>query len=854
MAGLPQNDVSVRETLRYLKVTKAQYHIFHRQWLEAEQSLAGLPLDDDSIRDTHRNLIEYRRERIGSAVLDLGMNIIPRIVPDAYKETAVFDISQTTVHVATSGPFKKLWFPFVLRTAGDTIPRDFSFRSIATVILDIADCVFRQKPSLRNYQKGEIFTSCAFRTIDTTWTFFSNPMHRSPPSAMSFLSLLVSLKQTSDAYREIRQPPVQDASLSTIQLIASDFALGALLVSYSDLLPVIVGDQAKSLTARISSFSSQETEENSKDKWIAAALAVGSLTVYRLYRDYPCLWAASVMREVEFYFSQGEYDDAQRVLTEAESAYFVSSARPVVRNYARYLNWLKDHPQFLEDPNTTQEFFMQVDLVLNILKRSSYYRVIRNNLLLKKLGIAIKRLDSEKADEVLKEKPEDRIVASGFQLLLNNTLQNPAAACAFLQKTRPSFPSSFHPIVSEYLQFLQVHSELLQDISRISFHTELEKGSEKITQWNTVIEELQSFFSKTEKDTGVYPDLQYYKLIIAFIQENNTQQTDSLFKVSAPELHQLFSHGLVQSARSLLRGGDRLTANKMLKKVNFSALKENELIQHYGHFFSLVYSLPLQWNHAFEMIRLDRCITLLDPRIAFHQEMRVFFSACRVVLSLDAGEQVIAQGLLSQVALDSGISDEVAALLFERIYLSMKDKGKKTPIELQKIVEKAINDLQSIIEALGQWQHLALFRSFQVYLASESNEVQLEHLESVISHLMLIRLSDFIVDLQFRKQLLQFKILLSRKEFTAAKTLLDPELPNKLYTDLCNSLFIFFINQGQHLYLTGSPLREVREKLRKWNDLFDSANARMIQSYIDFLASFENAKQKKRFHSLQTGI
>jgi hypothetical protein len=833
------------------KVAQALYHISTLQWLEAEQLLADLPKDDASVRKAQRYLSDNRRERICSAGLDLGAIAFFRLIPSSYRETLSFDIAQTSLQLISSGPARRIWFPRLLRTSERSIPRHLLVGSSAAIVGDVVDFIFRNTASLRHLQKFENFVSYGFRTTNIAWTLYPNPQQRSLPSLMNLGSLLISVSQSYDTYREIRRPAAHQAFLSTIQLMTSDLSTAITIASYSDLLPLI-GIRPQQIASQIGvtrfnaqsvSRSSQATQESSRDKWLLAAIAIGSLATYRFYCDYPYLWAVSVMKEAELYYFQGKYDDANRVLTEAENSYFVSRAKPAVRNYAAYVNWLKDYPKFLEDPAKYAEFLKHLDLVLKILKGSSHYKSIRNNLLLKKIETAIRQQDPERLNEVLKEGPADKIVIFGFHFLLNCTfylaLKDPAAACSLLRKMGPSFPPRFHPITDSLLELLQAQSNSLQDWSQLNLLTVLQNppSSEKAKQWNDALQKLQSFFFQNVGKIGVYSDFQYYKLIISFAQTNNTEQTQALFKESDAQLHQRFSHELFLYTRLLWKAKRHKEAIILLKRVQFNSFKDNELIQSYGYFFSLLYASPLQELSALKQMKaLESCIAGLDIKHDYHQEFHMFFWACKIILNFDAGEYANAKNLLAQEKTDSKVPAEVAALLFERMYVSMQENGR----------EKSLSDLKRIIENLGSWQYLELFKAFQAYLLCEpSLQVQLEHLTSSITQIVPIeQLSDFAFNLQLRRDLLQFELCLSQKKYKEAKKLLTVSMPKEFYSELCKIFFIFFIHHGEQLRQT-VPLRKVRETLLRLNSFFAISNSDMIQSYVNFLAHLEDIEEKR---------
>ncbi len=844
------------------KVVQALYHISHRQWVEAKQSLAGLPKDDLSVSNTQTELDYFLGERIFSAVTDVFLIALSKFIPSSYREKATFDIAQTGLQLFTSGPVRRMWVPRVLgipeRATSFKLFFQLPISTIASLIAplagDVFDCAFRNIAFLRPYQRHESFVSCTSRTVNTI-SILSEPLQRSIPSMLNLGANLgsqfISVTQSYDAYREIRRSATWQAFSSTSQLTASDLTTTITIASYGDLLPLVplIGSRLSqiassigltSLATWIFSDPSAETEGSFRDKWLIAAAGIGSFAAFRFYCDYPYLWAASVMRDVDFYSSQGDQKRVEEVLAEAEKSYFVSSVKPAVRDYAIYANWLKDYPRFLVDPVKRQEFLNAIKFCLKHLKASSHYSGIRNNVLLKKLETAIRQQDTRRLEEVFKENPDNKLVILGFHFFLNHTfyiaIGDPAEACNLLKEMGPSFPSRFHPTTDSFIELLQEHSESLQEWPHLNVLTAQQNrpNKDQIDRWNNALPKLQVFFSKYVGETRVYQDLQYYKLMIAFAQTDKTQEIENLFKKADAELHQRFFHNLAHCTRQLRKEGKHQVAISLLKRAQIKLFKYNKLIQNYGDFFSLLFSSPLQRDAALkEMQKLESCIAGLSTKDECHQELRVFFESCRIVLSLDAGEYTNAQKLLAQETTVSKVPDEVAALLFERVQASLQANRAK----------KGLSDLKGIIENLGSWQHLELFKAYQAYLVCEpSFEAQLEHVTALITRMTPIeQLSDFASNLQY---LQEFEVRLFEADFHAAKNLLDAPMPRKLHSQLCNILFMYFIHRREQQRQT-VPLREVTKTLQSLNTLFALPNSDMIQSYVNFLVLLDNIEGKK---------
>jgi hypothetical protein len=275
----------------------------------------------------------------------------------------------------------------------------------------------------------------------------------------------------------------------------------------------------------------------------------------------------------------------------------------------------------------------------------------------------------------------------------------------------------------------------------------------------------------------------------------------------------------------------------LLKRAEIHAFADNQLIQNYGRFFSLIYSLNLHKDSTVDQMKdLERCIACLDIKEPAHQQLHLFFSASRIVLNLDFGSYANAQELLAQVKTDMKVLDETATLLFERVFISVQGKRE----------EKARNDLKCIIENLGQWKHLELFKAYHDYLKSESSlEVRFECLTTVLTQIESIeQLSEFESDLTHQRHLLEFELRLFQGDFETAKNFLIGPLRRKLYAQLCNILSVFFIHRGEHLR-QNHKLSITRENLLGLNIFFEAPNSKVLQSYINFLAFLDKIEGKK---------
>ena len=601
-----------KEAQTRYKIAQAHAHISNLQWVEAQQSLDDLPRDDALVRNTQIELNYGLNERIASFGMDVGLIVLPRIIPSSYRETATFDITYTGLHLLTNGTIRRMWVPRLLGIPERAIqfnPFLLPLSARISILGDVVDCLFRrcadwmliQNTSYAKYS----FVSCTVRTVNTVYAL-TEPSQRSLPSLINLGSQLISLDQSYAECQEIRRSATYHFVSSSVQIVVSDLGAAYTIASYSDLIPVAIARlpqitssiDTTSLETRVSCDSSSTSDGSSRTTWLLAA-AIGTWAAYRFYYDYAYLWAVSVMSDMDFYFSQGKHEEVQRVLDEAENSYFVSRAKPTVRSYAQYVDYLKIYPRLLNDPVKCQDFLMQLDLLLNILNVSSHYRGIRNNVLLKKLETAIMQKDTVRLEEVFEEGPNKKFGMAGVHFFLSHTfnfaLNNLTEASSFLEEIKPSFPSDFHPTIESFLELLQTQSDSLKEWPQLGILSGQQNPifSKQANQWVGELQQMQDFFSKIGEKPRICQDLQYYKLIIAFSQTDDTQQIEALFKESAPEIHQRFSHVLVKCTRQLRKTGKHQEAMTLLKRAEIHAFADNQLLKNYGHYFSLIYSLKL---------------------------------------------------------------------------------------------------------------------------------------------------------------------------------------------------------------------------------------------------------------------
>jgi hypothetical protein len=813
-----------------VKVTQAVDHIEHLRWEKAQELLADLPQDDPNVKRVQTDLNYYRRERISSAVMDVAIPVLLKFLPDSYKESSTGDIILTGLQLFINGNTRRMWVPRLLGIRERAIPFNpfkLPFTVIAPMTGDIIDCIFRNSIFLKPLQSGERVVSNTLRTLHSAYSLYSEFPLFSPLSVVSMGSWVMSASQSYGAYREIRQSPTRQAVSSTLQLVASDFVLGTAVLSYSDLLPSAIQPQqiasttcAKSLIDRVSS-----SEKGSvKDQWVLAAVGIGVLAAFRFYCDYPYLWAASVMGDVEYHFSRGRDEEVQRVLTDAENCYFVRSVKSDVREYALYLYSLQDYPLCLDNVTTRRDFFLRLDLLLITLNASHHYKGIRNGVLLKKMDAVIQKHDSTRLKAVFKEGPDNRIALLGFQLFLNHAfslaLKHPAAPYSFINEMKPAFPANYQTITNSLLELLQDHSESIQEWTRLKI-TDAEVNpptEEQVKRWDKAFPKLQEFFFKHVGKAEVYKELQYFKLLSAFVQPGEIQ---ACFEKSIPEIHERFFNALVHVIKSLKNNQVYPIAEALLKRAQISSFNYNKLIQDYAQFFSMVNSASLQKDAASKKLhKLETCISSLNPQDKCHQQLRPFFESCRIVLSLDAGEYAAAQKRLQETA-DSEVHDEVAAILFERMYAGSQG------------YEKALSELKIITDNLRQWRHLELFEAYASILSEP--QVKLDSLVFVIDRIAPIeQLSHF-------THLLEFELLLSQERFDEAKALFTAPMLPKLRAALCNTLDMYLIQQGEQV-----PLQEVLAYLQRHIAFFNIPNIDKVQSYVHFRALFDTIEGEKR--------
>lgn len=861
LAGLPQDHPLVMQAQKILAdhrhawyvastVQHVANHVSNLQWLEAEQLLAELPQEDSLVIGAKERFAHALNKRILRSGFDLGTLAFFRLVPFSFRETLTFDAAQTGIQLLSYEPARSIWTSLLLRTSQPSI--DVPLRTGLMMIGDVVDCFFRNMNALKRFQGIENLTSSSLRAFNTVCTLYSHPEQRSTLSFMNLGNSLISTIQTIDEMRGIHRSAPTQAIFSTLQKVASDVFAASTITSQADLLPLFRA-RTHSLARRMGlnilaaltvSSAPQETQEDSKEEWFLAAIGIGSIAAYRFCFDYPYLWASSVMKEAEWCFSQGKYDEAKQTLIESENVYLVSRARPAVQAYANYVTWLIDNPRFLENPVAYEEFLTRLNFALAALNKIAYYKGVRNNLLLKKAEVAIRKQNPEMLSEVVKEKPANQIIKHGFNYFLSHAfhlaLTDAAQALTFLKVMGPSFPSRLHPITDSLHRLIQDQTTALQNWSALnSFSLMLKPPSpKKVEQWNDAFRKLQSFFSKNIGKTEIYQELQAYKLMISFAQGGDTEQTEALFKQSNVEAQERFSQVLILLTKLLRKAGIPKDAINLLKRVNFNSFKDNELIQNYCRFFSLLYSPPLGRDALLKQIQaLEKLLACLKEK---YEEQRIFFSACRIVLHLDAGESAKAKDLFEKA--DSKVSTEATSLLFERMYVSQQESGD----------EKALSHLKSI-ETLGPWQHQGLFQAFQAYLLCEqsSPEVYLHHLTAVIAQLNGIeQLSHFADSLQLQRYFPEFQLRLSQGKFQEAKDVLNRKMPDELYDQLCKFLFKHLIKHGEQLRQE-TTLRNATETLKRLKELFSARDAGRIQNYVNFLIVLENLPESREIATHQ---
>ena len=811
-----------------VKVSQALDHINHLRWEKAQELLDDLPQDDPYVRNTQIDLNYYRRERISSAVIDVGIPVLLKFLPDSYKESPKVDCGLTILNLVTNSTVRKMWVPRLLGMPEKATYIN-SFPKLVTAVVpmvgDVVDCVFRHNFS-KPFQSSERVASTILRTAYAAYSLYSEFPLLSPLPAVSMGSWALSTGQSYLACREIRLSHTRQALVSTLQLVASDFALGAAVFSYSDLLPAAIQPQqiarmtgAKSLIDRVS-----RAEKGSiKDQWLLAAVGIGVLAAFRFYHDYPYLWAASVMGDIEYHSSKGRDDEVQRVLTNAENCYFVRSVKAHVREYALYAISLKAYPMCLYNVTSRIAFFERVDLLLNkTLNASHHYKGIRNGVLLKKMDAVIQKHDSTRLKAVFNERPHDKIALFGFQLFLNHAfslaLKHPAAPYSFIHEMKPAFPANYQTLTDAFLELLQDHTVSIQEWTQLKM-TDAPPTKEQIERWNNALPKLQEFFFKHVGEAEVYKTLQYFELMSVFVQAGETQ---TCFEKSPPELHERFCNELIRTIKLLRKDQAYPMADDLLKRAQINSFNYHKLIQDYAQFFPLIHSAPLQREAASKkLLELQTCISSLNPQDECHEQLRPFFESCRVVLSLDAGQYAAAQKLLQETA---EVHDEVAAILFERIYA--RSQGS----------EKALSELKIIIDNLGQWQHLELFKTYASILSKP--QAKLDSLASVRDHIEPLE--------QLPHFTYLFESLLSQERFDEARVLFSAPVLPTLHTALCNLLDMFLIERAERV-----PLHEVVAHLQRDVTFFNIPNIQKIQSYVHFRALFDTIEGEKDIAAVQ---
>ena len=824
---LYRNCSALYPNITHWKVHLALYHTLNKEWVEAEQSLAGLSLEDADVKSAQKTLTDDLRERKASAVVDIGLTALNWMIPSSYRELSSVDLGLTAANLVLSNPVRGTWLPSVLGNPERAMPLRYLISpSLVTMGADIIDCIFRNIHALHRLQQAEDFGSKLVRIGYSGWGMYNYTALRTWSAAPNLVGLTISSGQTVMDWLNIRRPPAVQATLSTVQSSAAGIGTVCLFASYSDLAPPL-WNRVKQLTGVSKSSSpaptGSKTTEPSNQQWMFVAAGIGIVALYHLYSHYPYTWAAGVMNDSLREHSEGKYEDAKRVIADSEKTYFVARTRPHVREFAKCLDSLQDYQTAPEDVAKHTTLQVHFSLILEILNKSSHYRGVRLCLLMKKAEIALRKHDVTRLTEAIKEDSKGKVTKSSFKSLLSSVyhsaLKNPAAARIFLTKMSPAFPSKFNTEALDKL--LEKHAQSLQEWSQQRFPALIKNppSPQKAEAWDKTFEDLQAFFSKNLGKTAVYQDLQYFRLILSFSQSNNSQ-TEALFNESGKEAHLRFSQDLILQTTFFRKNRRYSEAADLIKRAQFNAFKHNKLIQDYGQFFILAFLSPSQIG----LKQLDRSIAALEPNNELHQELRGFFNAVRIVAALDTDESDRATELLTQ---EEGSPAEVAAILFERINVALLEKGK----------EKVLTDLQAL-ENLGPWEHDQLFKAFQVYLSSDTPLE--EHAADVLTHLEpLENLSPFVSDLKLQR----FILCLSQEKYEVAKNLLNEPMSKELGSEFKKKLSPSLIFKSEELRGEKS-LREARETLQHLKAFFSIPNNDVVGHYVNFLICLENLQNR----------
>ncbi len=835
---LPQDNPGVLEAQKRLaeihhawsvaiQVHQAYQHLYSLEWVEAKQALASLPQDDPAVKEARETIDDSLLDRKISAVLDVGPTVLSWVTHVFRLDGPKAEAAQTALQLISNPPLRRKWIPFLFTTSRSVIPPAPS-SSWITFGGDLADCIFRNTKLLKPFQSAESFFSSAIRMLNLTEAYHVNPQQRSLLSLMNLGSSYISARQAYDEWREIRRTPVDQALTFTCQKITSDVSTACTLVSVADLMPLI-GVRPDELTQQLgirkwtAKVLPGSSDIATREKWFFTALGITAILSKSVYQ-YPYEWASRVMKEAEIYYAKKKYEDVKQVFAESENTYFVSRSRGAVQSFASYLTWLIDNPQYWES-SAYPIFLKRLNGALIALAGNSYYTSTRNRLLQRKLEAAIMMQDEKMLRDVLGENSDSEVANYGFNFLITHSLylaHHDIAQARSIVKLTSLFPSHFHP-TEDFLLNLLPHRAQFNIINLL----QKPPAQKVIQQCNTAIDKLQAYLSAHDEKTGVYQDLQYYKLLLSLFQPNNTKQIEELFKDSDVQLHERLTNELILWVSVLWRMGDHNSAILLLKKVQFEPFRDKELIQKYCYFFSLLY-IP---DPSFEFPALDLFIESLKA------EFQGFLKACRIVLYLDAGKSVEAKKLLAQELPDSKVPAEVAALLFERMYVSFTENESA----------KTLNALKEI-EKLGPWQHQELFQTFQAYLDQKS----LQLIETMIQQLSAIELPRFAEVWQE----LKFNAYLEQNKFQAANAFLHSS-SQVLQSTLCTHLFLFLLDSTERLRQNQSPRKTLQQMMR----VFTAADLTIFKNYLEFLVHLENIQDskdlgahQKTFMSLDTVI
>ncbi len=863
------------------KVMQAYYHMANMQWLEAEFLLANLQADNPSVQQAQKCLEDGLHNRLYSAGLELGAIALSRLVPLSYQRTFVFDVANTALIVSTLDPsntlstirnlpqlslnvfsIKELFknptatlsmIPNLSRPFRDSFSAEELLKNPSRVLIveEMVDFIFRHASFLKPFQRFEQMGSYGLRTSHRAWLIYSNHQYRSLPSIVNLVSMSLTLDQARREYQEKPRAPVVGALLSTAQRVASDVKDVMTIKFYSDLLPVLLHWILSKISApkiRRPAILNSGNHGIFKEKWLFTVVSVGSITAYRFYFDYPYLWAVGVMQSAQGFCNKGNYEEATRILIEAENSYCLNSVKPAVRSYAKYVTALKEYSPFVKDIAQQSEFLENLNQILDDLRSSPHYSGIRNNLLLKKIEFAIMHRRQKELKDVFNENPSMEIISIGMNSLLTKSFFfariNLEEGCSYLNEVGSWFPSRFRSRIQTVGRSLTAHSKSLKAFSGHTLLALTQKPPSKaaVIRWGHAIRDLQDCFRTDGEQKEVIQELQFYKLLISFAQPSNDQQTEVIFAESDAELHLRFSQDLISGAEQLMYSeGNRLGAIHLLNRAQYPSFKEKGLIQDFADFLS-VSCLPANEQAPSDIEQLTRSIDSCIERSEKSRLILTFFSTFKIVILIDASRYDEAKSILVQEDIKSRIHTELAAFLFTRLN-SLKNN------------EDIQQQLHIIIEKLDFWHFATLFRALQNYLLCDQTQPLKTHVEALTSLAKELsrveQLSGFASSYQMQVDSFHFQLLLGEDRFEEAKDFLSQMLSKESRLDLYRILLTFFLETGERMR-TVLPPQTVCDHLNKLNQQFASPHAQLIQNYIEFLVQNENAKEIRDFRTHQT--